>query len=47
MEPENARDDHQDPPQDGLKIKTIAVNQGFIPESLVFWRKWRKSAATH
>ena len=45
MEQTDRADDHQDPLQGLPEIKTIAANQGFIPESLLFWRRWRKPTA--
>lgn len=45
MEQTAAPDPRQDPLQGLPEIKTIAVNQGFIPESLLFWRRWRKSTS--
>ena len=46
MEQTDGAEDRQDPLQGLPEIKTIAANQGFIPESLVFWRRWRKPATT-
>ena len=45
MAPSKKTDDaqHQDPFQDVdlIEIDSITVNQGFIPEGLAFWRRWR------
>ena len=46
MEQTDTADDRQDPLQGLPEIKTIAANQGFIPESLLFWRRRRKPATT-
>ena len=35
----------QDPFGDLPEIETIAVNQGFIPEGLLFWRRKKRTAA--
>lgn len=44
MESVDLPDDYEDPFQEIPEIKTIAVNQGFIPESVFFWRRWQKPA---
>ena len=47
MEPTDPDDTgEQDPFQDLPEIKTIAVNQGFIPEALLFWRRNKRKPAT-
>ena len=45
VEPSNTDDTSDgDPFQDLPKIRTIAVNQGFMPEALLFWRRRKKPA---
>ena len=43
MEPTKPTDDTQDPFQDTdlIEIESMTVNQGFIPEGLAFWQRWR------
>ena len=31
--------DEQDPLQDVTDIESMTVNRGFVPESLIFWRR--------
>ena len=45
MEPIDTDDtEHQDPLHDIPEIETITVNQGIIPEALLFWRRRPKPA---
>ena len=34
-------DSQDDPLQDVPDIERMIVNRGIIPESLLFWRRWR------
>lgn len=46
MEPTDPNPEDQDPFQGVPKIESETVNQGIIPESLIFWRRWHRKPAS-
>ncbi len=42
VEPTGETDGGEEPAELPLVFESMVVNQGFLPESLLFWRRWRK-----